>query len=252
MKNNPIGFIDSGLGGISVLKEVMKLLPFETYLYYGDSLHNPYGTKKEEVIYQYVNKIVKYLLSRKCKLIVIACNTATMVAIERLRLEYQNVLFVGTYPALKVAYDYYPSKNILVLGTLATLKSKKFQQLKEKYPLSSAIYLPLPKLAELIEKNEKLEILNYLKQVLSSYQRKVEVIVLGCTHYPFVKKELEKILGPVLFLDGSVGIARRVQSLLKEKDLLNLDCHQKEQCEIINSLDKKLLERSYQLLDSEL
>ncbi len=244
--NQPIGFLDSGLGGISVLKEVRKLLPNEDYFYYGDSFHHPYGEKAKKELYDIVNDGVKYLLSKNCKLIVIACNTATTMVLAELRKNYTDVLFVGTEPAIKVAHDFYPDKRVLVLATKGTIESERFHFLQENYPVKEAYFVACPKLAPLIEEGDSSKFDTYLKEILLPYKGKVDVIVLGCTHYVFVKDDIKKIMGDIILLDGNLGIAKRVKSLLKDKKLLS--SNREGSVEIINNLSEDMQRRSYQLL----
>ena len=124
--NGKIGVFDSGLGGLSILKELRKLLPNEDYLFYEDSINNPYGTKNEDELFLISSKIVDYLLDNNCKIIVIACNTATTSCMKRLREAYPDTIFVGTVPAIKVAYDN-NYKNTIILSTPYTTKSKRVE-----------------------------------------------------------------------------------------------------------------------------
>ena len=220
MENDPIGVIDSGLGGISILKEVRKLLPFERYLYYGDFLHNPYGTKSQEEVWNYVDEIVTFLMAQHCKLIIIACNTATMLTIARLRKKYPNFLFIGTEPAIKVAHDFFQTQRVLVLATPNTMESERFLWLKKEYSLTKAIFLPCAFLADAIEQDDSLKVSLLLHKYLYPYRGKIDVVVLGCTHYPFVKEEIVRELGTVSFIDSGVGIAKRTKYLLEQNHLL--------------------------------
>lgn len=250
MKNGPIGFIDSGLGGISILKEVRKILPFEHYIYYGDSRNNPYGSKKKKELIEIVDQIVIYLLKKGCKLIVIACNTATVVTIQELRRRHPDVLFVGTEPAIKVAHDYYQKSRVLVMATSATMHSERLKFLKVKYPLQQIEFLECPNLAYLIEQGNTTKINSYLIDLLDSFRNKIDVVVLGCTHYPFVKKQIKKILGNVTFIDGGVGVAKRVKQLLTENELIA--SWRQVNILIENSLNEQQISRSYQLLSQEI
>ncbi len=215
----PIGFIDSGLGGISVLKEVQKLLPMEDYYYYGDSFHHPYGERSKDNLLKVVDEGIQELLKQNCKLIVVACNTATTMVLPEIRKKYPEIPFVGTEPALKVAYDYYPNKRVLVMGTKGTIESERLQFLNAQYPIDNVTFLACPELAPLIEEGDQTKIKTYLEETLSSYQGKVDVIVLGCTHYVFVKPMIKEILKDVILLDGNQGIANQVKHLLEEKGL---------------------------------
>ncbi len=243
----PIGFLDSGLGGISVLKEVHALLPQEDYYYYGDSLHHPYGEKSETELYNIVNDAVKHLLSKNCKLIVVACNTATTMVLPKIRLAYPQIAFVGTEPAIKVAHDYYPHKKVLVLATQGTIESERLHNLQATYPVD-ATFLACPRLAPLIEKGDQVEIQDYLTQELTPYRGKVEVVVLGCTHYVFVKDLIQKVLGPITFVDGNQGIAQRVKYLLEKEALLT--SQKTGSVTIVNNLNTEMERRSLELFQN--
>ena len=130
--NEKIGLFDSGIGGLSILKELLKILPNENYFYYQDSFHNPYGNKSELEILKLAQEAVEILLKENCKIIVIACNTATTACMNQLREIYKDVIFVGTVPAIKVSYDN-DSKNSILLSTSYTTKSKRVQELLSLY-----------------------------------------------------------------------------------------------------------------------
>ena len=133
MENNNIGIFDSGIGGITVLKEIVKVLPNYNYIYYSDSKNNPYGDKSDEEIISICDNVVKYLLDKGCKTIVIACNTASAKAATFLRNKYKNIIFVAIEPAYKMVFDYAYNDSTLVMATKATIESEKFNMLYEKY-----------------------------------------------------------------------------------------------------------------------
>ena len=215
MDNRPICFFDSGIGGATILKEVIRLLPFEGYIYYADSINNPYGKKTKEELFDIVNNVVQELLKYNPKLIVCACNTATAMVLGDIRKKYPNITFVGTEPAVKVVYDNYRDKKTIVLTTKGTGESEKFLELFHKYETDNCTLVPAPELANLIENNKDVSF--YLSNLLKDYIG-TEVVVLGCTHFPLVENEIKEILGDVLFVDGSIGIANRVNSLIKKND----------------------------------
>lgn len=239
MNKCPIGIFDSGIGGISILNAVRKILPNEDYIYYGDSLNNPYGNKSKEELMELVCHIVEDFIEKKCKLIVVACNTATTVLIKDLRCKYPDIIFVGTEPAIKVAYDYHRDEKVLVMATPGTIKSEKLSNLSDKYYQKNRYFLQCDKLANLIE-NRSNDIDLYLDQLLEAFKDKhIDVVVLGCTHYPFIKDKIAKILDEAIFIDGGVGIANRVNSILTEKKWLN-DSPVKGKVTLNNSLENKL------------
>ena len=215
MDNRPICFFDSGIGGATILREVVKLLPNEGYIYYADSINNPYGEKSKEELFTIVDNVVSKLLEFDPKAIVCACNTATAMVLGDIRKKYPNIIFVGTEPAVKVIYDYYKDKKSIVLTTKGTGESEKFLELFHKYETDNCKLVPAPELANLIEneKNTSFYLSNLLKDYIGT-----EVVVLGCTHFPLVKNEISNVLGDVLFVDGSVGIANRINSLIKKSN----------------------------------
>lgn len=158
-----IGILDSGIGGVTVLKQIRKRLKNQHYIYYSDSKNNPYGEKTEEEIYHIVKEIVEKLLQRGCHTIVIACNTASAVCIDKLRKEYKNINLVAIEPAIKVVKDGNYKGLTLVLATPATIKSKKFLNTFEQYKTKESILVECPNLANYIEKKTKKKLMNTLK-----------------------------------------------------------------------------------------
>ena len=182
MENNNIGIFDSGIGGITVLKEIVKVLPNYNYIYYSDSKNNPYGDKSDEEIISICDNVVKYLLDKGCKIIVIACNTASAKAATFLRNKYKNIIFVAIEPAYKMVFDYAYNDSTLVMATKATIESEKFNMLYEKYNNHKTILLPCVGLADIIENGNNEEIKKYLIKKLGKYKGKIKNVVLGCTH----------------------------------------------------------------------
>lgn len=250
---SPIGVFDSGLGGISVLRGILRLLPGEEYVYFGDSLHAPYGVRPVEDVRTLANAAVEHLLDRGCKAIVIACNTATSAAAAQLRQQYPHVPIIGVEPALKPAVERHPGGRILVMATAMTLQEQKFLDLWEKYKDHAEIVpVPCSGLMEFVERGElsgdRLE--RFLLEKLEPFTKvPVDAVVLGCTHYPFLKATLRKLMGhgPEL-LDGAEGVARQLARQLEALDLQNPDGPATVHFE--NSLDgPEMLELSQALLD---
>ena len=223
MDNRPVGFLDSGLGGISVLGEALRILPEENFIYFGDTLHIPYGDKPPETVYQYTHAAVDQLISHGCKAIVIACNTATSVAAAQLRQELQLPI-IGMEPALKPASMLPGDGRVLVMATQNTLRLPKFQALMELYG-KDAIPLPCPGLMECVEDGElegpRVETL--LGRLFEPYQNEnIEAVVLGCTHYPFLRKTISRFFSPeVALIDGNLGTVRQLRRRLEEENLLS-------------------------------
>jgi len=216
MKTNPIAFFDSGIGGTTILKDVIKLLPNENYIYYPDSENLPYGNKNKEELFNVVDNVVQKLIKYNPKLIVCACNTATAMVLDDIRNKYKNIIFIGTEPAIKVAHDNYNNRKTIILTTKGTGHSEKFKELFNKHSTSQCTLVEAPLLAELIE-NEQ-DTYNYLKNLLGNHTD-TKVVVLGCTHFPLAKETITKVLGPVTFIHGGPGIANRVRNLLIENGL---------------------------------
>lgn len=221
--SNIVGVFDSGIGGLSVLRELEKILPNEDFYYYGDSLNNPYGEKSDEELFEITSGVVDYLVNKGCKLIVIACNTATTRCMKYLREKYKDVIFVGTVPAIKVACDR-DFKNTLVMATPATIESERTMELiRDNIRKDQNIYLvACPGLANAIENNDQEKIEEILKDTFREYKDKeIDSIVLGCTHYPFIKEDILKEMPGVILLDGSRGVAMEVKRQLENNGLLS-------------------------------
>ncbi len=248
--NNKIGILDSGLGGLSILKKLIKVLPNENYLFYEDSINNPYGNKTDNEIFKIVSNIVDYLLNEKCKIIVIACNTATTACINKLRNKYENTIFVGTVPAIKVSFDH-DFKNTLLIATPYTIKSNSVHELIDNFKKDNQnIYLESGcDLAHLIEVNDEEKIDLLLNKLLIPYKNRIDSIVLGCTHYPLIENKIKKILPNCNIIDGAIGVSNEVKHQLINHNLLN-NSNKKGTIIIKNSKDKNLINRSYEIIET--
>lgn len=198
-KRQPIGVFDSGAGGLSVLKELVRLMPEEDFIYYGDSLNAPYGVKPLEEVRQLTYACAEHLLERGVKEIIIACNTATSAACKIMRGMYPDLPLVGIEPAVKPAAQNHRGEKVAVMATPLTLHEEKFKQLVKRYEnLATIIPVPCPDLVEYVEKGilEGPELEGYLKDVLKPcLQEGVKAVVLGCTHFPLVKAAIGKVVG---------------------------------------------------------
>ncbi len=224
--DSPIAVFDSGLGGISVLRELYKIMPNENYIYFGDSKNAPYGTKTLDEVRKLTFASVDFLKEKGAKAFVIACNTATSAAVALLRKQYPDIPFVGIEPAIKPAAldSNYP--KVVVMATPLTLKQEKFSRLTALYKdKANIIPLPCPGLMEYVEAGnlDSPELEEYLKNILSYYiDSDVNSIVLGCTHYPFVKPIIRRIMGDnVKIFDGGAGTARETKRQLEKNGLKN-------------------------------
>lgn len=222
--NKKIGILDSGIGGTTVLNEIIKLLPKEDYVYYADSKNNPYGEKSPKEIYKIVENIVEFLLKEKdCKMIVIACNTATTRCMKKLKEKYKDIPFVGTVPAIKVACDN-SYKHTLVLATPSTIDSERTKELIEENRKENQeiILISCDGLANAIETKNKEKMNDILENVKEKTKNTpIDSIVLGCTHYPLIKDEIHKFFKDIPLLDGSIGVAKEVKRQLENHNLLN-------------------------------
>ena len=239
----PIGFLDSGVGGLSVMREAIKIMPNENYIYFGDSKNAPYGTKPTKEIRDLTFKVVEFLLDKGIKGLVVACNTATSAAVSELRKTYPDLPLVGIEPAIKPAVEMNNGGKVLIMATPMTIKQEKFNLLLNKYKDKAEIIpIPCAGLMEFIEKGilsgDELE--EYLIEKLCVYKREeIDSIVLGCTHYPFV------------IIDGGEGTVREIKRRLKEKNLLS-DRKEKGIISIYNSLeDQKIIDLSLKLIEKK-
>ena len=207
-----IGIIDSGIGGVTIFREILKSIPKGRFIYYSDSINNPYGDKSKKEILDILDNVVTKLIDMGCTIIVIACNTASSIGVSYLREKYRKILFIATEPAYKMVHDYNPQGKTLVMATRGTIESEKFIELYHKYDNHNTILLSCIGLAELIENNQ--DVRKYLNELLGKY-KDIDNVVLGCTHYPLIKSEIKKILGDVTFYDGSKGVTKELLRVLK-------------------------------------
>ena len=251
-KNMPIGFFDSGVGGLSVLKEAIKIMPNEDYIYFGDSINAPYGVKTVDEIKDLTFKGVEFLLEKGAKGIVVACNTATSAAVAKLRIKYPSLPLVGIEPAIKPAVELKESGKILMLATPMTVKQEKFKILLSKYEKDADIVpIGCDGLMEFVEQGVLggTELEEYLKEKLEMHKGNVNSVVLGCTHYPFVKDTILKVLGEnTKIIDGGQGTSREIKRRLSEKGLLT-DRNEKGKITIFNSLNtEEIIDFSWKLI----
>ena len=223
LDQRPIGLLDSGLGGIGVLGEALRQLPNEDYVYYGDTANAPYGDKAPEEVLGLVHQAVERLIELRCKSIVIACNTATSVSAGKLRQEL-DLPIIGMEPALKPASQLPGGGKILVMATRVTLALPKFQALMAQYG-RDAVPVPCPGLMECVERGE-LEgpkVTALLRHLLGPWlSQPVKAVVLGCTHYPFLRKTIAALFpAGTPLIDGNAGSVRQLRRRLEEQDLLS-------------------------------
>ena len=225
-KHSHIAVFDSGVGGVSVLRELRKLMPGERFYYFGDSANAPYGKKTTEQVRELTMAAGKKLLEDlDCKALVVACNTATAAAITDLREKYPDRIVVGIEPALKLACDRHPGGTIGIMATDVTLREQKLAALMERVKRDCTVHrVQAPGVVELVEagKADTDEAVALMAQILGPYAGDLNALVLGCTHYPFMKKAMGSVLGDAVeLLDGGEGTARETRRRLLEAGLLN-------------------------------
>ncbi|NPV00973.1 MAG: glutamate racemase [Brevinematales bacterium] len=226
MDKRPIGIFDSGVGGLTVAKEVMNLLPNETIIYLGDTANLPYGDKSAEIVQRYSVDNTDFLLTHDIKLLVVACNTASSVALEHLKSSYQLPIVGVIEPAVKGAIFATRNKKIGVIGTNRTIKSNVYpDMLKAMEPECQISSRPCPLFVPLIEEffidhdATRLIAAEYLKEFK---EQGSDTLILGCTHYPLIKEIIAEILPGVKLVDSALSTARDIHSLLDSHQMLAL------------------------------
>lgn len=226
MSPKPVGILDSGIGGLTIAKEVIKLLPDESIVYVGDSANTPYGAKTADEICQRADVLVRFLLEKEAKVIVIACNTITVNCIENIRKTYPTIPIIGTVPVIKTAATVSKNKRIGILSTSKTAESAYQKKLIQEHAKDFTVFEHgTDKLVPLIEKGitEGVALDNVLHTVLDTFKKeKVDTIALGCTHFPFIKDSIQKQVGnDVRLLDPSAPVARHVKRILENINMIH-------------------------------
>ncbi len=216
----PIGIFDSGVGGLCVLSEIKHMLPGESVIYFADSANCPYGSRTEDEAFDLADKNISFLVDSGCKAIVIACNTVTAVAIGRLRSEY-DIPFIGMEPALKPAVRQTKTGRIGVLATENTFRGKHFKTTCEKYAAGVEVFVqPGYGLVELVEQGKQDS--DQARALLADYlvpmmEKGVDTIVLGCTHYPFLKNIIEQVTdNKAVIIDPANAVAAQTGRILDQ------------------------------------
>ncbi len=251
-RSAPIGVFDSGMGGISVLGELLRYMPTENYIYYGDSANAPYGVRTTDEVIDLSVKVSDYLVDQGVKAIVVACNTATSAAIKVLREKY-DIPIIGMEPALKPAVEHTDRGQVAVMATEVTLREKKFERLVQRLDVLGSIKkVPCPSLVPLVEKGlvEGDQVESALKACFEGVDiTEVKAIVLGCTHFVFLKEAVRKVFGDdIQIFDGNSGTVRHLKNELKHLDQLN-EKNTSSEIRIINSHSDEMVKRSGLLLN---
>ncbi len=227
MNNAPIGVFDSGVGGLTVVKEIMEQLPGEAMIYFGDTARVPYGSKSEETVVRYSAQIIRFLLAKGAKTIVIACNTASAVALEKMKQEFEVPILGVVKPGAKAAAEVTRNGKIGVIGTEATIRSGIYNEFLRKtdphvtvYGKACPLFVPLAE-EGWVGEDEITE--QVARRYLSGLTAKeIDTLVLGCTHYPLLRSVIQKVVGDkVQLVNPAVETARELKYLLEENDLLN-------------------------------
>lgn len=222
-----IGIFDSGIGGLTLLHQAMVLMPQENFLFYADTDHVPYGTKTREQVISYVDEVIQFMISHDCKIILIACNTATAVAADLMRERYLFFPIIGIEPAVKPAVEESAGKRVMVVATPLTVHEKKLQKLVERVDDAHLVDLvELPGLVQFAECGEFVsdQVTAYLQERFTGYAlEQYGELVLGCTHFNYFKDTFQALMPPhVHIIDGSLGTVRQLMRVLDSKGLLTL------------------------------
>lgn len=237
MKNNNIGFIDSGLGGLTVLKDVIKIFPNYNYFYFADNLNNPYGEKTKEQLIAITKENMQYFIKNNCHIVVLACGTISSNIYDELCLLYPDILFIKTLPNVEEVLK--KNNNILFMGTERTCKSNYIHQLNIKY--DNLNVLPCYNLASLIEEDNELKINKYLEEILKPYNN-IDTLILGCTHYPLVTYIIKKYINVSTIINPSNEVINVLKKILIKSKI-------KGNISIYNSCkDQQYMNRCYKIL----
>ena len=253
-KQDYIAVFDSGVGGISVLRHLLRKLPGERFLYYGDSANAPYGSRSTEEVRELTLAAARKLTTEyPIKALVIACNTATAAAVKQVREAYPELIVIGIEPALKVAADHFPGGRVGVMATEVTLREEKFDTLLHRFRENCTITkIPAPGLVQLVEagKVDDEDTDALLHTILDPYAGQLDALVLGCTHYPFAARAISRVLGEqVVLLEGGDGTARETRRRLEMAGLLE---EGRGEVTIINSsAEERMIRLSWERLSQE-
>ena len=239
-----IAVFDSGVGGISVLRELVRIMPREDFYFFGDSANAPYGTKSTEEVRKLTSDHVERFIAGGAKGVCIACNTATSAAVRSLRIKHPDFPIVGIEPAIKPASQFMDHPRVLVMATPMTIREEKFQKLMARFEDKADIHpLPCPGLMEYVERglSHTPEVESFLRVLLAEYTAEgpfgpMDAVVMGCTHYPFVAAEIQKVLGEnCRVFDGAEGTAREMRRRIEAAGLLNAEPSRKGSVSFVNS-----------------
>ena len=235
MDNRPIGVFDSGLGGLTVVKAMKKLLPYESILYFGDTARLPYGVKSKKLVIEYSNQIVKFLIKKNAKMIIVACNTATAMALEELKYDFKGTPIIGVIEpgSIQASLDSI-NKKIGVIGTVATINSKAYNYALKSIDNNIDIFskdcpLFVPFVEEGMIEGKAINLI--VEHYLSSFKNNIGTMILGCTHYPLLEPVIKKYVRGIKLVDSASAVAKHAHKTLDERKIKNghkkrgsLDC----------------------------
>ena len=252
-RNAPIGVFDSGIGGLTVAREIMRQMPQERIVYFGDTARVPYGSKSQETVLRYSRQIIRFLKTQGVKAIVIACNTASACALETVKQELDIPIIGVIYAGARTAAEATHNGKIGVIGTEATIRSGIYtREMQKLRPDIEVIGKPCPLFVPLVEEGLFHDSVTdeIASRYLSSLKEKyIDTLVMGCTHYPLIREVIQKHLPGVFVYDGGFGTAKQTKRRLEERGLLS-DRESGGKVEIFNSRNtEEILELSRQLLN---
>ncbi|MFD1472455.1 glutamate racemase [Companilactobacillus mishanensis] len=224
----PIGLLDSGVGGLTVVKEVMNQIPNEDIVFIGDEANMPYGTKTTEEIIKYTREMVKYLIDENCKVIIYACNTATARALPKLQREFDIPMFGVIKPGARAAAEITKNKQVGVIGTQATIDSKSYSlYVDDLDPEINVIGVAAQSFVKLVERDQTGtdKSMTKVAETLEPYKEtKIDTLILGCTHFPMIAKDINSYLGDsITLVNPSIETVKEVSTYLKENDMFGSD-----------------------------
>ncbi len=252
MNNNPIGVFDSGIGGMTVVKAIMDELPNESIVYFGDLAHLPYGSKSAKAIKEFSISNIRFLIEKNVKMIVVACNTASSIALDEIK-QYTDLPVIGVIvPGAECAVQNSKSFHIGVIGTSRTVLSGAYEEaIKDLKPQSSIYQKATPLLVPLIEENwldreaTRLVIREYIEYFKNG--RAVDTLVLGCTHYPLIKKVIEEEMPGVKIVDSAHSTALKVKEIL-QAEKIGADNSQTKYEFYVNDITESFKELAYRII----
>ncbi|MFY9176558.1 MAG: glutamate racemase [Caldicoprobacterales bacterium] len=257
MDNRPIGVFDSGLGGLTVVKELMKILPGENLVYFGDTARVPYGTRSNETVIRYSKQCIRFLLSQDVKMIVIACNTVSSISLDIVNKIFDIPILGVIEPGAKAAAQSTKNKRVGIIGTQATIRSKAYEKALAKHdPEISIFSTPCSLFVPIVEEgwsNTQIALLTAERYLDSMKGNEIDTLLLGCTHFPLLQDTIGKVMGPdVTLVNPAEGTALEVERILRSKNILNLEGNEGTYNFFVSDLGEKFEDIGGQFLGREI